>query len=121
MTRAGDLWTLGEHRLLCGDSTSKRDLGRVVRGDVVSWAWTDPPYGVGYTGKTPDHLKIQNDNPEQAVELIRSVSTCMNEFLADGAPLYIAHPSGRLGAMFASGPRGITYRSILVTKNHCTQ
>ncbi len=101
VTRTGDLWTLGKHRLLCGDSTSEKDLERVVGSDVVSWVWTDPPYGVEYTGKTSDLLKIQNDNPEQAVELIRSVFTCMNEFLADGAPLYIAHPSGRLGAMFA--------------------
>lgn len=48
IARPGDLWTLGDHRLLCGDSTSKSDVGRVLAGARPHLMATDPPYGVNY-------------------------------------------------------------------------
>jgi len=50
VTRPGDLWILGEHRLLCGDSTNALDLGRLMAGETASLMATDPPYCVDYTG-----------------------------------------------------------------------
>src|SRR5262249_403061 len=47
VTKAGDLWLLGEHRLLCGDAFSASDHERVLAGDSVDYVLTDPPYGVG--------------------------------------------------------------------------
>ena len=44
--KPGDLWQIGEHRLLCGDSTKKEDVGRVMGGERVDMVFTDPPYGV---------------------------------------------------------------------------
>jgi len=54
MARTGDLWILGEHRLLCGDSTSLKDVLRVLAGDKASLCATDPPYLVDYTGERPN-------------------------------------------------------------------
>lgn len=50
ISRVGDLWILGEHRLLCGDSSASRDVERVLNGDVAQLFSTDPPYCVEYTG-----------------------------------------------------------------------
>lgn len=55
VTRPGDLWILGEHRLLCGDSTKPEDLARVMGDDVAELLATDPPYCVDYTGNDRPH------------------------------------------------------------------
>jgi DNA modification methylase len=50
VSRTGDLWLLGEHRLLCGDSTSAADVARLLDGETAALLSTDPPYCVNYTG-----------------------------------------------------------------------
>ena len=54
VTRPGDLWLLGEHRLLCGDATVLTDVERVLGGALADMAWTDPPYNVDYGNTTKD-------------------------------------------------------------------
>ena len=49
--KPGDLWTLGGHRLLCGDSTDVLQVERLMGGEKADMVYTDPPYGIGYTGK----------------------------------------------------------------------
>jgi hypothetical protein len=55
----GDLWVLGKHRLLCGDSTAIGDVERLMAGYQADLVITDPPYNVAYQGKTKDALTIQ--------------------------------------------------------------
>ena len=72
ITKPGDLWLLGKHRLLCGDSTSATDVARLLDGAVPALMVTDPPYGVEYdpewrmdaglTGNTPRMGKVMNDD-----------------------------------------------------------
>jgi DNA modification methylase len=66
ITRAGDLWILGNHRLLCGDSTSSSDVTRLLNGAQPHLMVTDPPYGVEYDpswrGKTKRNGKVLNDD-----------------------------------------------------------
>ena len=62
VTRAGDLWRCGEHRLLCGDATALADVQRALGGrSLADMAWTDPPYNVAYQGGTAAKLTIAND------------------------------------------------------------
>lgn len=60
--KTGQIWQLGKHRLMCGDSTKKTDVLQLVGGCKMDILITDPPYNVSYEGKTKDNLKIQNDN-----------------------------------------------------------
>lgn len=60
-TKIGDIYKLGNHRLMCGDSTSITDLEKLCDGQLVDMWLTDPPYNVAYEGKTKDALTIKND------------------------------------------------------------
>lgn len=70
ITKAGDLWLLGEHRLLCGDSTRAEDVARVMGGKRASCVLTDPPYGINQDG-------VPNDEPEKLAALINGAVSCL--------------------------------------------
>ena len=59
--RPGDIYQLGRHRLMCGDSTLLDNVERLMDGQLADMLLTDPPYNVDYEGKTKDKLKIEND------------------------------------------------------------
>ncbi len=62
VSRPGDLWLLGAHRLLCGDATSPQNLELLLDGEKASLTFTDPPYNVDYTQPSRNGRKIANDN-----------------------------------------------------------
>ena len=62
--KLGDIYQLGNHRLMCGDSTDDKDVNKLVGEATIDLLITDPPYNVDYTGKTEDALKIENDKME---------------------------------------------------------
>ena len=65
ITKPGDLYILGEHRLLCGDSTSEKDVERLMNGEKADMVFTDPPYGVNYDGghaTDKRREKLKNDD-----------------------------------------------------------
>lgn len=62
VSRVGDLWEVGKHRVLCGDGTQSGNLERILAGQPCILVFTDFPYSVNYTGKGPTRMKIINDN-----------------------------------------------------------
>lgn len=108
----GQLWQLGEHRLICGDCTDKMVVDRVMAGEKARLVWTDPPYGVKYGDKleaaNPMGYRvrtIQNDDlpADKLEEFIRSALKNAADVSVDGAAIYVASPPGTpLPALIAS-------------------
>lgn len=99
-TRPGELWELGRHRLLCADATKKESLNNLMSGEKADLLLTDPPYGVGYVGKTPRALTIANDAASGLKDLLSGAFAGVSEILADGAPIYVFSPAGAGQAVF---------------------
>ena len=102
ISSCGDLWILGEHRLLCGDATDREDLARLMGEELASMLWTDPPYGVSYVGKTKEALTIAGDGQEEAVALLADALAAADKVLRPGSPFYVAHPAGALSVAFGT-------------------
>lgn len=93
VTKLGDVWILGDNRLLCGDSTSPEDVARLMGGDLADLWLTDPPYNVAYQGKTKEALTIQNDDmdDESFRRFLVSAYSAADSVLKEGAAFYIWH------------------------------
>ena len=91
--KRGDVWQLGRHRLMCGDSTSADDVQTLTGGVQIDLFLTDPPYGVDYTGKTKDALKIENDNrsDDEFVSFLSDAFNAADGVMKPGAVFYIWH------------------------------
>lgn len=89
----GQIYQLGRHRLMCGDSTKTEDVNKLVGGKKIDLLITDPPYGVDYTGKTKNALKIENDNKsdDEFIEFLHSAFEAADEVMKSGAVFYIWH------------------------------
>lgn len=107
--KPGDLWELGRHRLLCGDSTNLVQIEELMDGELADMVWTDPPYNVNYEGKTKDALKIKNDamNDSDFRQFLRDVYTGMYQVTKPGGAIYVAHADSEgynfRGAMVEAG------------------
>jgi site-specific DNA-methyltransferase (adenine-specific) len=91
-TKLGDIYILGEHRLMCGDSTSIDAVEKLTDG-LVDILVTDPPYNVNYEGATKDKLKIMNDSmdDEQFRQFLRDAFVAADAVMKQGAVYYIWH------------------------------
>lgn len=89
-SKAGDVWQLGIHRLLCGDSTQPETYQRLLQGTPVNLVVTDPPYNVNYEGRAG---KIKNDHlqNDKFYEFLLAAFTCMHTVMADDASIYVFH------------------------------
>jgi DNA modification methylase len=103
ISQLGDVWILGKHRLMCGDSTDKECVDRLMDGKLASLVVTDPPYGVAYTGKTKDALTIESDdvNSETLKKFVTAWFDRVDSVLADGAYVLATVPAGPLHLIFA--------------------
>lgn len=92
-TKPGQIYKLGRHRLMCGDSTDPEQVKKLTAGQLADCLITDPPYNVDYVGKTKDALKIKNDKMEDNHfrEFLVDAFTACNENMKAGAPFYIWH------------------------------
>lgn len=90
ITKPGDIWQLGPHRVICGDSTNATHLMDLCEGALVDCVWTDPPYNVAYETKAG---KIDNDNLGDAEfrQFLTDAFTSMWSVMKKGAAVYVAH------------------------------
>lgn len=90
-TQRGDIWCLGNHRVLCGDSTSQQDIQKLMDNQQADCIVTDPPYNVDYEGTTG--MKIQNDNMEDQTffNFLTDFYKRAYEVAKTGCPIYIFH------------------------------
>lgn len=90
VSRLGDVWILGDHRVMCGDSTSIDDVEKLCAGVPVDCCWTDPPYNVNYQGTAG---KIANDNMKDGDfrQFLQDAFVSAFAVMREGAPMYIAH------------------------------
>lgn len=103
--KRGQLWQLGRHRLLVGDSTSAADVDRLTGGAAMNLCVTDPPYNVDYVGKTAEALTIQNDSMDEHAfyNFLRDFYEQMLRVLEPGGSYYIFHADSA----------GLTFRAAL--------
>jgi DNA modification methylase len=103
VTRKGELWLLGDHRLLCGDSTKSADVLRVLAGQKAALCATDPPYLVDYTGERPNDSGKDWSATYKEVDItdadgfFRGVFTNVLSVLAPHAAIYCWHAHKRQG------------------------
>lgn len=113
----GDLYELGQHRVLCGDATKLEDIEKLMNGRKADLWITDPPYNVAYEGKTKEALTIENDSMSDdtfATFLTDSFTNCV-AYLKAGGVFYIWHADSE-GYNFrkACKDSGLTVRQCLI-------
>jgi DNA modification methylase len=89
-TKPGDVYVLGPHRLVCGDSTSMENIDRLMQGALADVCWTDPPYNVAYETKAG---KIANDDLDDGEfrDFLSGAYGCAFAVMKPGAAIYVAH------------------------------
>ena len=89
-SKEGDVWTLGRHRVLCGDSTVKENYEKLMQGEMANVVLTDPPYNVNVEETAG---KIMNDNmsEDDFYNFLLAAYKCMHDSLADDGSIYVFH------------------------------
>lgn len=120
-SKHGDIYQLGRHRLMCGDSTSIDDVEALSCGNAIDLVVTDPPYNMGYegAGNTRDrkNKRILNDKmPEEDFRhFLRSVYCNYFSCMADGASIYVFYKELGTGVFItAMNESGLTYKQELI-------
>lgn len=121
VTVEGDVWILGNHRLMCGDSTSIDALKLLCNQNLVDMWLTDPPYNVSYTGKTKDALQIKNDamSDDNFRQFLTDSYSAADAIMKQGAVFYIWHADLE-GYNFRGAAQDIGWkvRQCLIWKKH---
>lgn len=129
VSKLGDLWLLGEHRVLCGDARNADALAHLMAGQAADLLWTDPPYGVAYQTKLSieeavarhrrtDGLEVGNDTltGDALREFLVRAFVTSRAILSDGASFYICTPGGEAHVQFwlALGESDLPIRQSVV-------
>lgn len=118
MTKSGQLWLLGKHRLMVGDSTKRQDVEKLCSDATIDMVITDPPYNIDYTGGTKEAMKIENDNwgdDEGFIEFLKAAFENMRDQLKAGGSFYIWYASTQSKNFLEAAERaGLNIRQTLI-------
>ena len=126
VSRRGDLWSLGRHRLLCGDTRSAADLDRLMDGARADLVFTDPPYNVAIDGNVCGLGAIKHRefafasgemNKSQFTEFLASTLSNMSRTMRDGAIAFVCMDWRHMGELLAAGESAFTELKNLVVWN----
>jgi DNA modification methylase len=135
--RPGELYALGDHRLLVGDATDPAAWDRLLGGRTADAIWTDPPYGVGYYGKTDEHLRIAGDSRDHGhgrqqariaeleegdmslEEMLETAFRLALERTKPGGAVFCASPAGPNAGIFTGvlGRLGVHRQTLIWVKD----
>lgn len=112
----GQMWQLGDHRLICGDCTSSDVVQRVLAGRRFNLLNTDPPYGINIKGGEGGEMTIANDNPEDLPAVLAKSFALAVERAQKKAAFYIAAPHGPQFHQFADAiiAAGMAWKQTLI-------
>lgn len=118
MAKSGDLWLLGEHRVICGSATDRETVKRLMDGNLAHCVFTDPPYGVSYVSRSGKFAMLENDNltdDKLVQDLILPALRNAAEFTIDEAAFYIWHSSRtRQDFFYALTAAGLAERQTII-------
>lgn len=115
----GDVWKLGDHRLMCGDSLKLMEVQGFIQHEQVDLLHTDPPYNVSYVGKSGEKMTIDNDSmsPEEFKEFLNKAFMVASHCLKPGSPFYIWYADiEAINFRSACAENGLSIRQGLVWK-----
>lgn len=94
----GDIFEIGEHRLICGDSTQTDTFEKLMQGELADMVVTDPPYNVAYEGKTKDALTIENDSMgnDDFYQFLYDFYSALTTAVKKGGAIYVWHASSEV-------------------------
>lgn len=113
----GDVWMLGKHVLMCGDSTKAEDVARLMDGEQADLWLTYPPYNVDYEGKTQDALKIANDSMSDGefLNFLRAAFASAAAHIKEGGAFYVWHADSEgLNFRLALRESGLLHKQTLI-------
>jgi len=114
----GDIFQIGEHKLLCSDSTQTDEWEKIFQGEVADLVVTDPPYNVDYVGKTKDALKIQNDkmSDDSFYQFLYDFYVALGSYTKPGGAWYVWSPPGNTETTFRNSfsDSGLLLKQVIV-------
>lgn len=115
VTQPQDVWTLGSHRLMCGDSREHADVMKLVGDRHAQCVWTDIPYGVSYRGcveARTSREKIKGDTADDLISLLPAVFSLAFDYVSKpGSAIYVAFAAGRNSPVFYNSLLGVGYQT----------
>ena len=115
ITQLGDIWQLGAHRLMCGDSTSETDIDKLIDGEKADMVVTDPPYNVAISNSQGMTIKNDNMDSNSFREFLYDCFKCLNKALKQGGAFYVWYASREhINFEGALNDAGLTVREQLI-------
>ena len=115
VAKLGDVWALGRHRVMCGDSTKVEDVEKLMDGKKADMVFTDPPYNIAYEGGSKKREMIENDKVDDFYKFLLDAYTNYFINMKSGASIYVCHAdTERVNFTKAFNDAGFKLSSVII-------